>query len=88
MFGREHNINGQCLKRVYDGIYPQYKGWIKTGGKRIRYTALDSQGKSYYNIVKLKPFCKEHGLNYKMIHKCCIKKHKPCYGWIIMKEEI
>ena len=87
-FGREHNLNGQHLKKLHNGIESEYKGWIKTGEKRTRYTALDTNGKSYYNIVRLKPFCEEHNINYKMIHANCIKQNRPYKGWLITKTEI
>jgi group I intron endonuclease len=87
-FGREHHLNGQHLKKVHDGISNEYKGWIKTGSKRMRYTALDKTGKSYYNIIRLKPFCEEHNINYKSVHNTCIRQNRLYKGWKITKEKM
>ena len=88
MFGRNHNLTGQSLKRVYDGKISNHKGWIKTGNKRLVYEIIDMSSNKYYHIDNLKSFCRDKEINYKVIHKYCFKLNKPYKNWMVIKKEI
>lgn len=85
-FGREHGLNSQTLKRMYDGKMRYYKGWTKTGIPLPMYELVSPSGNRYNGYI-LKKLCMDHKVNYKMIHKCCIKQKKPYKGWIAFRKK-
>ena len=84
-FSREHSLEPNCLKRLHTGKLKTYRGWVKTGKKRMVYDVLDNTNNIRYNVLKLKPFCVEHGINYKMIHKHCITQNRPYNNWMVYR---
>lgn len=84
-FAREHNIgSGSSLRKLHQGKLHQVKGWIKTGTKRPFYELHSPDGLCYGGIF-LKSLCQKGNVNYKMIHKYCIKYGKPYKGWTANK---
>jgi len=82
-FARGHNLgpNGRVLTQLHRGEIRYYKGWTKTGSKPPLYELYSPEG-YYFQGMILKDLCRKNGINYKMIHKYCIKMNKPYQGWI------
>jgi group I intron endonuclease len=83
-FAREHNLDSGCLLLLHKEKIYYFKGWIKTGSIRPLYELYSPTG-YYFSGMFLKSLCKRNGINYKMIHKYCIKQNKPYQGWMARK---
>lgn len=82
-FARQHNLgpNGRALTLLHRGKLHCFKGWTKTGVSLIRFQ-LESPSGIIEQGAFLKPMCISNNINYKMIHKYCIKMGKPYRGWM------
>jgi group I intron endonuclease len=82
-FAREHNIGitGRELTLLHRGKIRYFKKWTKTGIPLPDYKLISPNGTETRGTF-LKELCKAAGINYKMIHKYCIKNNKPYVGWM------
>lgn len=81
-FAREHNLgpNGRPLTLLHRGTIRSFKGWAKTGVPLSSYELCSPEGTTTRGHY-LKVLCRKNNINYKMIHKYCIKRDKPYLGW-------
>lgn len=81
-FSREHpELTARTLGQLHSGALHYYKKWTKTGVKLPFYQLRSPIGCSF-NGNFLKHLCLKAEINYKMIHKYCIKMGKPYRGWM------
>lgn len=80
-FAREHQLDPRCLALLHQEQIRHHKGWTKTGTERPLYELYSPEG-YYFQGMWLKDLCRKNGINYKMIHKYCIKFGKPYRGWM------
>lgn len=83
-FAREHILDARSLALLHRGSIHYFKGWIKTGTSMPSYQLCDPNGLTTRGPF-LKHLCSAAGINYKMIHKYCIKNKKPYLGWMAEK---
>lgn len=80
-FAREHELSFGCLRALISGKIRQHKEWIKTGNALPSYQLVSPNG-SISTGTFLKNLCMNACVNYKMVHKYCIKIGKPYQGWM------
>ena len=82
-FAREHNLgpNGRMLTLLHREKIRYFKGWTKTGVSLPSYQLVSPTGDISKGMI-LKALCRQADVNYKMVHKYCLKKGKAYQGWM------
>ena len=81
-FAREHpELSARVLGQLHNEKIRYCNGWTKTGCKPPLYELYSPEG-YYFQGMILKDLCRKNGVNYKMVHKYCLKYNKPYQGWM------
>lgn len=84
-FARQHpELTARTLGLLYSEKIQYCNGWTKTGVVLPSYELTSPTGTIFRGML-LKQLCIEGRVNYKMIHKYCIKMNKPYKGWMAIK---
>lgn len=82
-FGRKHNLNAGCLRLLHNKKIKYHRGWFVTDIPPVYYKLISPDGLTLEGLV-LKELCRKGKVNYKMIHRYCVKKNKPYNGWFVI----
>lgn len=77
-------LNARALGLLYSEKIQYFNGWSKTGVILPSYELISPEGNITTGML-LKKLCIDGEINYKMIHKYCIKMNKPYKGWMAKK---
>lgn len=84
-FSRQHpEIEVTSLRKLHNEKIQYCNGWSKTGVVLPSYELTSPTGLVTRGML-LKQLCVEGGVNYKMVHKYCIKMNKSYKGWMAIK---
>lgn len=81
-FAKEHGLYAHALRGVLNGTNFHAHGWTLPENKFPTYTLISPDGTVYDNIVRLKPFCEEHGLDWRLMHAVYKGTRKTHKGWM------
>ena len=84
-FTRQHpELDVNTLRLLHKEKIQYCNGWSKTGVTLPLYELISPTGISTKGML-LKKLCVDANINYKMVHKYCIKQSKHYNGWMAKK---
>lgn len=89
-FAKEHGLYAHALRGVLNGTNFHAHGWTLPENRFPTYAFVSPDGEVFDNIVSLKAFSEEHGLEYKNMHSVWKGIRKSHKGWkrLVQTEEM